>query len=368
MINLQKNKWRTAKLGEICTFEYGEGLIENERNGGNFPVYGSAGIVGWHDKPLTKSATLIIGRKGSVGNVFFSKTPCFPIDTTYFIEETKTKENLQWLFLFLIYFDLRKLNMATAVPGLNRNVSYQLTIPLPPLDQQQSFVDLFQKIEQSIVHMKRQEENLKKLQKVLSNDLARTTPVFGNLLSNKNCLSCSFGGIVECIDEHDRTPLENGLIYFIGLQNIEPENFNLQGFGNIEDGTTFTKRFSRGDVLFGKRRAYLRKVAIADYDGICSSDILVFRAIRKQILPELLPYYVSSDAFMNHAVSTSAGSISPRTKWKDLAGFQLSIPDIKTQEEIVNVLKQISQSIQSISQQKETLKILKQKLLNEILG
>jgi len=241
-------------------------------------------------------------------------------------------------------------------------------IPLPPQDEQQRIVELFQSVEQSIVQAERQEKNLKLLQKSLSNGLASNPPVFGNLLSKENCKPCSFSDIVECIEVHDKTPLENGLIRFVGLEHIESENFALQGYGNVEDGTTFTKRFAKGDALFGKRRAYLKKVAVADFDGICSSDILVFRAIEKEIIPELLPYYVSSDAFMNHAVSTSAGSLSPRTKWRDLAGFQLSVPDIKTQEKIVDVLEQLSQSLQWMGQQKATLKKLKQKLLNEILG
>jgi|LQYC01.1.fsa_nt_gi type I restriction enzyme S subunit len=240
--------------------------------------------------------------------------------------------------------------------------------PLPPIDQQKRLVELFQSIEQSIVRMQEQEGNLKALRKTLSNGLANKKPVFGNLLSEKNCTPYSFGEIIDCIEQHDKTPLENGLTRFIGLENIESENFTLQGFGNLEDGTTFTKRFSKGDVLFGKRRAYLKKVAVADFDGICSSDILVFRAKAKTMLPELLPYYASSDTFMNHAVSTSAGSLSPRTKWRDLARFQLSIPDVKTQEKIVDVLNQLSKSLQLVGEQKETLKKLKQKLPNEILS
>jgi len=245
--------------------------------------------------------------------------------------------------------------------------------PLPPLDEQERIVELFQSIEQSIVQVEGQEKNLKSLQMALSNGLVSKPPTFGNLLTGKTSevlktSEVSFGEIVECVEEHDRTPLENGLTRFVGLENIEPENFSLQGFGNIADGTTFTKRFAKGDVLFGKRRAYLKKVAIADYDGICSSDILVFRAIKEKILPELLPFYVSSDSFMNHAVTTSAGSLSPRTKWRDLAGFQLSIPDIKTQKKMVDVFSQLSQSLQLLGKQKETLKKLKQKLLNEILG
>jgi type I restriction enzyme S subunit len=71
---------------------------------------------------------------------------------------------------------------------------------------------------------------------------------------------------------------------------------------------------------------------------------------------------------MNHAVSTSAGSLSPRTKWRDLAGFKLSIPDLKIQEKIEDVFTQLNESLTLIKTQKQTLKALKQKLLNEILG
>ena len=142
----------------------------------------------------------------------------------------------------------------------------------------------------------------------------------------------------------------------------------MQGWGEIANGTTFSKRFATGDVLFGKRRAYLKKVAIADFDGVCSGDILVIRAKAKKMLQGLLPYYISADAFIQHAVSTSAGSLSPRTKWKDLAELEVSIPDIKIQEKILEVLQQLDNTVNQLKQQKTTLKNLKQKLLNEILS
>jgi len=239
---------------------------------------------------------------------------------------------------------------------------------LPPLEEQHRIAELFQSIEQSITQAEEQERKLKSLQKSLSNGLVDNPPVFGNLLTAKNCKPCSVGDISDCIEQHDKKPLENGITRFIGLENIEPENFNLQGFGNIKDGTTFTKRFSKGDVLFGKRRPYLKKVAVADFDGICSGDILVFRAKENKMLPEFLPYYVSSEAFIKQAVSTSAGSLSPRTKWRDLAVFEIFVPDIKTQEKIVDIFIQLNDSLKLITRQKSTLKNLKQKLLNEILG
>lgn len=366
MIKLKRDKWKTVPLGEICKLEYGNNLTDKMRSGGSVPVYGSAGIVGWHDKPLTNSPTLIVARKGSVGNVFYSEIPCFPIDTTYYVEETICKENLRWLELFLSNFNLRQLNMATAVPGLIRNIAHLIQIPLPPLEEQKQIASLFQAIETAMEQVEGQVKNLKNLQKSLVNGLLGEEPLFGNLLSSKNCTTTNFGEIAECDKKYPEN--ENEISRFVGLEFIETDNFQIQGWGEIANGTTFSKRFAKGDVLFGKRRAYLKKVAIADFDGICSGDILVIRAKAKKMLQSLLPYYISSDAFIQHAVSTSAGSLSPRTKWKDLAELEVSIPDLKTQEKILEVLQQLNNTVNQLKQQKTTLKNLKQKLLNEILG
>ncbi len=187
-----------------------------------------------------------------------------------------------------------------------------------------------------------------------------------HLLNSKNCTVTTFGDIAECDKKYPEH--EKEVERFVGLENIEPENFQLQGFGLVGNGTTFTKHFAKGDVLFGKRRAYLKKVAVADYDGICSGDILVIRAKSKKMLQGLLPYYISADAFINHAVCTSAGSLSPRTKWKDLADLEVSIPDLKMQVKILEVLQQLDNTVIGLYHQKTALKRLKQKLLNEILG
>lgn len=237
---------------------------------------------------------------------------------------------------------------------------------LPPLEEQKQIATLFQSIETALEQMDGQEKKLKALQKNLLNGLVSTEPVFGYLLNSKNCTPTNIGAIAECDKKYPEH--EKEVERFVGLEWIEADNFQLQGFGLVANGTTFTKRFAKGDVLFGKRRAYLKKVAVADFDGICSGDILVIRAKAKKMLQGLLPYYISADAFIQHAVSTSAGSLSPRTKWKDLETFEIAIPDLKTQEKILEVLQQFDETIQKLKQQKATLKLLKQKLLNEILG
>ncbi len=239
---------------------------------------------------------------------------------------------------------------------------------LPSKIEQEKILSIFQTFEKSIEQAEEQEKNLRVLAKRLIDGLISDAPTFGNLLKSKELAKVKFADVTACIEQHERQPLNLGLDRFVGLENIEPENFRISTWGNIEDGTTFTKTFASGDVLFCKRRSYLKKVAIAEFDGICSSDILVFRAKENKMLAELLPFYAASESFIQYAVNTSAGSLSPRTKWRDLAKFEVHIPDLETQAKILEVLQQVQTTIEQTIEQKETLKNLKFKLLNEILG
>jgi type I restriction enzyme S subunit len=129
--------WHWVLLGEVCEFTYGSSLPETVRKKGVVPVYGSNGIVGYHDKSVTHSPTLIIGRKGSIGEVNYSQVPCWPIDTTYYVDDSKTSCNLDWLFFLLKFMKLSTLNKASGVPGLNRDDVYNQKIPFPQLAEQE---------------------------------------------------------------------------------------------------------------------------------------------------------------------------------------------------------------------------------------
>ncbi|WP_197044135.1 restriction endonuclease subunit S, partial [Pseudomonas viridiflava] len=98
-------------------------------------VYGSNGVVGEHGSALVESEALIIGRKGSVGAIHHAKHPSWPIDTAYFVDELWGMSFRYWYYLFTS-LDLRSLNRATAIPGLNRDDAYSVTIPIAPLSEQ----------------------------------------------------------------------------------------------------------------------------------------------------------------------------------------------------------------------------------------
>ena len=123
----------------------------------------------------------------------------------------------------------------------------------------------------------------------------------------------------------------------VGLEHLTPEEITLSAWDEGKDNT-FTKLFKEGDILFGRRRAYLKKAAVAPFDGICSGDITVIEAIPDKILPELLPFIIQNDILFDFAVGKSAGSLSPRVKWEHLKIYKFELPDMDKQRELAKVL------------------------------
>lgn len=148
----------------------------------------------------------------------------------------------------------------------------------------------------------------------------------------------AFGDVVRLSKARVADPEAAGIERVVGLEHIEPGDLRIRRWGDVADGTTFTTLFRPGQVLFGKRRAYQRKVAVADFEGVCSGDIYVLEPANDRLMPELLPFLCQTDAFFDHAVGTSAGSLSPRTNWTSLASFEFLLPPIQEQARLVEVL------------------------------
>jgi len=140
------------------------------------------------------------------------------------------------------------------------------------------------------------------------------------------------------VNETVRDPESTGIDRVIAMEHMNPGELKIQRWGAVEDGTTFTRRVTPGQTLFGKRRAYQRKVAYAEFEAVCSGDIYTFEADETRILGEFLPFLVQSEPFFAHALGTSAGSLSPRTNWRDLASFEFDLPPLDEQKRIADLL------------------------------
>ncbi len=155
----------------------------------------------------------------------------------------------------------------------------------------------------------------------------------------------AFGDVVRLSKARVADPEAAGIERVVGLEHIDPGDLRIRRWGDVADGTTFTTLFRPGQVLFGKRRAYQRKVAVAEFEGVCSGDIYVLERANDRLMPELLPFLCQTDAFFDHAVGTSAGSLSPRTNWTSLASFEFLLPPIQEQARIVSATATALKSI-----------------------
>ena len=156
-----------------------------------------------------------------------------------------------------------------------------------------------------------------------------------------------FGDVVRLSKGRSADPEAEGIERYVGIEHIEPEDLRIRSWGSVAEGTTFANRFKPGQVLFVKRRAYQRKVAVADFEGVCSGDIYVLEPRDDRLLPELLPFICQTDAFFAHAVNTSAGSLSPRTNWTQLGQYALAMPPLAEQRRIAELLDGAEQALEA---------------------
>ena len=142
--------WGCVRLQQICRLEYGSNLIGQHRSGAGFPVYGSNGVVGFHKNALVQGPGIVIGRKGAIGEVIWSDSDFWPIDTTYYVVPNDALCDLRWLYYLLSQCRLERLNQASGVPGLNRSDVYELPIALPPLEEQKKIAEILTSVDEAI--------------------------------------------------------------------------------------------------------------------------------------------------------------------------------------------------------------------------
>nr|WP_024684785.1 hypothetical protein [Pseudomonas asturiensis] len=153
-------------------------------------------------------------------------------------------------------------------------------------------------------------------------------------------LVMKFGDICREVKITTRNPIADGYERYIGLEHLDSESLKIRRWGVIsEDNPGFSRVFKKGNILFGKRRPYLKKAAIAEFDGICSGDIIVMEPCGSYMPHGLIPFIAQSNKFWEWAIKTSSGSLSPRTKFKSLAEFEIPTGDQSNYDSRLAVLQ-----------------------------
>ena len=377
-MKLRKDKWEQKKLGEISTIIMGQSPPSSTYNevGEGLPFFQGKTeftekhpvAVKWCSKPnkIAEPNDILITVRAPVGATNIANQRCC---IGRGIAAIRSKESNEFILTYLqsVEKELSLKGTGTIFGGISGKVLLDLPIPLPPLEEQKQIAALFQSIETAMEQVDGQEKNLHQLKHKLLRDLFSEKQEFGNHLKAKDFETVKFEKIAINISERVE-PKKTELTTYVGLEHLDADNLKIERTGTPDDVIGTKLKIYKGDIIFGKRRAYLRKVAVSHFDGIASAHSMILRANEKNIEKDFLPYFMQSDTFMSRAVQISEGSLSPTIKNKTLAVQEFILPKKEKQKELIVVFKQFDTTIEQLKQQKTTLKLLKQKLLNEILG
>lgn len=332
-------KYPVVPLGEICEFTYGDSLKETNRKGGNVPVYGSNGIVGWHDEAITKGETIIIGRKGSIGEIHLSKVPCWAIDTTYYVEKTKVPCDFTWLYYMLKALDLTRLNKSAAVPGLNREDAYEQKLPLPPLDEQKRIASLLaraDRLRQLRRHARRLADSL--LQSVF-------LEMFGD----------GFGKWKVDLLENLTDKIDYGVTASAVLKPVGPKflritdiqegkvNWDDVPYCEISEKERNASLLSKGDIVFARTGATTGKsflIQECPENSVFASYLIRVRPA-KELNPVFLFGYFQTAQYWKQISESATGSTQPGVNSTKLGELKIPLPPLPLQEEFARAAARV---------------------------
>lgn len=163
-LGLVPKGWRVVRLDSFVELAYGKALKAENRKAGSVPVYGSGGITGWHNQALVDQTSIIVGRKGTVGSLYWESRPFFPIDTVFYV---KSRKPLTYCYLLLKTLGLDSMNTDAAVPGLNRENVYRLLVTEPPENILAAFDDIASVLRASMDENDQQAQTLAALRDTL---------------------------------------------------------------------------------------------------------------------------------------------------------------------------------------------------------
>lgn len=336
------SEWSEVKLGEIINLNYGKGLSATKRNPGNIPVYSSAGITGWHDKALIKKNGIIVGRKGTVGTVYYSETPFYCIDTAYYLTEDDTKEDLKYLYYLLNHLPLKKLNTDSAVPGLNRDNAYSQVFILPPIQEQKSIAHILSTLDDKIEVNSQINRTLENMAQAI---FKQWFVDFEFPNEDGEPYKSSGGEMIESelgmIPKGWEVVKLNSVVDICYGKNLPTKNLLSDGYpvfgGNGQIGFYSEYLYEKSQVLIACRGAASGKVIISLPYSFVTNNSLVLEQNGTSVTHEYLKQFCLENEFYNYAT----GSAQPQITIANLANANILIP----QRDLMNMFSLIRNSI-----------------------
>ena len=358
-----KEGWEYRRMDEVCSIARGgsprpiKDYITNDPNGLNWIKIGDTDMGGKYIystkekiKPegLKKSRWVeedefLLSNSMSFGRPYILKTNGCIHDGWLVLRDYQKYLNIDFFYYVLssenVQRQFRIKAQGSTVSNLNTDRVASVTIPIPPLSEQQSIVDYLDAAFAKIDAMKANAE------KRLNEAKALFQASLKEMLEPKEGWEEKMFGDVCWYNKNNG--IHKGTRY-VGMEHIEQGTGSLLGTISSDDVLSNTFAFSKGDVLYGRLRPYLKKVIVADFDGCCSTEIFPIQS--KEIVASFLMYWFLTDEITNKVNATCAGCRMPRGNMNDVLKFDISYPCIQEQQSIVATLDSLKSKVDRLQE------------------
>jgi restriction endonuclease S subunit len=252
--------------------------------------------------------------------------------------------------------------------SINTTILEKLIVDLPPLPEQQKIAEILSTVDEKIEVIEaqiNQTTELKKglMQQLLTKGIGHTKFKDSPLGKIPKCWDCKY---FEDIALNVSTKYKERNGKCVELEHLEQNTGKLIGYDDYENKSSLKTHFQKSDILFGKLRPYLRKFWYSEFEGCCTTELMVFRS-KDNVDSKFLFYLVQLESFILHSVSKSFGTKMPRTSWAIIKKYYLALPPLKEQRKISSILSLIDDKLICLTSKKERFENFKKGLMQQLL-
>ena len=412
------NKWCIYRLGDIAEFSYGKMPKKEFVGTGDYVIFSGYKYTESYPEKNTSAGELIVVARGvgGTGDVKITTRDCYLTNLSIKINLDETKVRKEYFYYLFLQSNLRYLDSGSAQSQITINDLANVEISAPSLNVQDLIVKSLKAFDDKITTLSSMNQTLEQMSQTLFKSwFVDFDPVIDNALDAGNpipealqtrtelrqkvrnsadfkplpaeirslfpseyeetelgwvpkgwCIK-DFSVIAKLIKDNVKSKNICDDIHYIGLEHLERKHIFITNYGNGGDVSSNKSAFDKNDLLFGKLRPYFHKVALAPFSGICSTDILVFRA-KENIYRSLMAMYAFTDDFVAYANLRSTGTRMPRAEAKDLLNYKIVLPNKNVLEKFEELLENYWIKGQLNNYENEKLTALRDTLLPKLIS
>lgn len=316
--------WEYKRWKEVLTIINGKNQSAVVDENGEYPIYGSGGIMGYANNWLCPENCVIIGRKGNINKPIFVETKFWNVDTAFGLNANKEYLLPKFLYYFCLDYNFERHNKAVTIPSLTKADLLKIDIPLPPKSTQLAIVSELDKINELIRLKKEQLKDFDNLAQSLFYEM------FGDPVENEKGWDVKKLGDVSIYPNKRIQVSELNPQDYVGVENLQKNRAGIV-FSDKIPNTDSAIAFSPNDILIGNIRPYLKKIWLADKSGGASGDVVIIRICTNDLQPMYLYKVLASDQFFEYDNTYTKGAKMPRGDKNAIAKFIVPLPPFSLQ-------------------------------------